>query len=60
MRKRTLLMLIVAAGTAGAAVFGLTTIRRGVSARDDPSAMEAYIAKSARRFAGGQRFNSLR
>jgi mono/diheme cytochrome c family protein len=49
MRKRTLLMLIVAAGLAGAAVFGFTTIRRGFSARDNPSAMETYVAKTARR-----------
>ena len=49
MGKRTLVMLIVAAGLAGAAVFGFTTIRRGLSARDNPSAIETYVAKTARR-----------
>lgn len=49
MRKRTLLLSIIAAGVAGAAVFGWVTIRRGSSARDNPSAMETYVAKTARR-----------
>lgn len=49
MGKRTLVMLIVAAGLAGAAVFEFTTIRRGFSARDNPSAIETYLAKTARR-----------
>jgi mono/diheme cytochrome c family protein len=49
MRKRTVLPLITAAGIAGAAVFGWVTVRRGFSARDNPSAMEAYVAKMARK-----------
>lgn len=49
MRKRTLLILIVAAGVASAALFGFATIRRGFSARDSPSFVETYVAKTARR-----------
>ena len=49
MRKRTLLLSITAAGIAGAAAFGWTTIRRGFSARDNPSAAETYVAKTARK-----------
>ena len=48
MRKRTLLLSITAAGVAGAGAFGWVTIRRGFSARDNPSAMEVYVAKTAR------------
>jgi len=49
MRKRTLLLSITAAGMAGAAAFGWVTIRRGFSARDNPSVVETYVAKTARR-----------
>jgi len=49
MRKRTVLLSITVAGIAGAATFGWVTIRRGFSARDNPSAMEAYVAKTARK-----------
>lgn len=49
MRKRTLLLSITAAGVAGAAAFGWMTIRRGFSAQDNPSAIETYVAKTARR-----------
>ena len=49
MRKRTLLLLITAAGVAGVAAFGWMAIRRGFSARDNPSAIETYVAKTARR-----------
>ena len=48
MRKRTVLLSITAVGIAGAAAFGWVTIRRGFSARDNPSALEAYLAKMAR------------
>jgi mono/diheme cytochrome c family protein len=51
MRKRALLLPITAAGVAGAATFGWMAIRRGFSARDNPSAMEAYMAKTARKLA---------
>jgi mono/diheme cytochrome c family protein len=49
MRKRALLLSITAAGVAGAAAFGWVTIRRGFSARDHPSVVETYVAKTARR-----------
>jgi mono/diheme cytochrome c family protein len=49
MRKRTLLLSIITAGIAGAAAFGWMTIRRGFSARDNPSVVETYVAKTARR-----------
>ncbi len=49
MRKRTLLLSIIAAGIAGAIAFGWVTIRRGFSARDNPSVVETYVAKTARR-----------
>ncbi len=48
MRKRTLLLSITAAGVAGAAAFGWVTIRPGFSARDNPSALGAYLAKTPR------------
>jgi mono/diheme cytochrome c family protein len=48
MRKRTLLLSIIAAGIAGAAAFGWVIIRRGFNARDNPSAFEIYLAKTAR------------
>jgi hypothetical protein len=47
MRKRTLLLSIIAAGIAGAAAFGWAIIRRGFSARDNPSPFETYLAKTA-------------
>jgi len=49
MGKRALLLSIIAAGVAGAAAFGWVTIRRGFSARDNPSVVETYVAKTARR-----------
>ena len=49
MRKRKLFLLIVLVGVVSAAVIGLATIRRGFSARDSPSLMETYMAKTARR-----------
>jgi mono/diheme cytochrome c family protein len=49
MKKRTLLLSIVVTAIVGAAAFGWMTIRRGFSARDTPSAMEAYVAKTARK-----------
>ncbi len=48
MRKWTLLLSIIAALAAGAAAFGWVTIRRGFSARGNPSALEAFLAKTAR------------
>src|SRR5712691_3973298 len=50
MRKRTLLFYRSSLqGVAGAAAFGWVTIRRGFSARDNPSVVETYVAKTARR-----------
>ena len=51
MRKCTLLVSITAAGIAGVAAFGLVTIRRGFSARDNPSWVETFVAKTARSMA---------
>jgi mono/diheme cytochrome c family protein len=48
MSKRTFVLSITAAGIAGAAVFVWVTIRRGFSARDNPSVVETYVAKTAR------------
>jgi mono/diheme cytochrome c family protein len=48
MRNRALLLGIAAVGVAGAVAFGWMTIRRGFSARDSPSAMEALVARTAR------------
>jgi mono/diheme cytochrome c family protein len=49
MRKGTVLLSITVAGIAGAAAFGWVTIRSGFSARDNASAIETYVAKTARR-----------
>jgi mono/diheme cytochrome c family protein len=48
MSKRTFVLLITAAGIAGVAAFGWVTVRRGFSARDNPSSIEAYLARTAR------------
>jgi hypothetical protein len=52
MRKRPLLLSITAAGIAGAAAFGWVTMRRCFSARDTPSVVETYVAKTARTLFG--------
>ena len=49
MRKRTLFLLFIVVGLVGVAAFGWVTMRRGFSARDNPSGVETYIAKTARR-----------
>jgi mono/diheme cytochrome c family protein len=49
MMKRTFLLSTTAAGVAGAAAFGWVTMRHGFSARDNPSVVETYLAKTARR-----------
>ena len=48
MRKRTVVFLLVVLGLAAGVIFGWMTIRRGFSARENPSALEAYVAKTAR------------
>jgi hypothetical protein len=47
MRKRMLVFLFVVA-LVGTVIFGWMTIRRGLNARDNPSRLETYIAKTAR------------
>ncbi len=49
MKKRTLFLSITAAGIAGAAAFRWMTILNGFSACDKPSAMEAIVARTARK-----------
>jgi hypothetical protein len=46
MRKRAVLLSMTAAGIAGTAAFGWMTIRRGFSARDNPSVVETYVART--------------
>src|SRR5260370_17448546 len=48
MRKRTVVFLFVVLGIAVGVIFGWMEIRRGLSARENPSALEAYLAKTAR------------
>ena len=60
MRKRTLLLSITVACIAAAAAFGWVTIRRGFSARDDPSAIETLIATTARQLAVPSQYRQLR
>jgi mono/diheme cytochrome c family protein len=48
MRKR-IAMFVIAIVSVGAAVPGWIAIRRGFSARGNPSALETYIARAARR-----------
>lgn len=40
---------MIAVSIAGTAAFGWMTIRRGFSARDNPSAVETYVARTARK-----------
>ena len=49
MRKPTLIAFVGAVVIVAVAIAGFTTIRRGFSARDNPSAIETYIAMTARR-----------
>ena len=48
--RRHIVFLVIAIGLVGAIVLGWITIRRGFSARDNPSALETYIARAARSF----------
>lgn len=59
MRKRTLLLSITVACIATAAAFGWVTIRRGFSARDNPSAIETLIATTARQLAVRSQYRQL-
>jgi mono/diheme cytochrome c family protein len=60
MRKRTLLLSITVACVAAAAALGWVTIRRGFSARDNPSAIETLIATTARQLAVPSQYHQLR
>jgi len=60
MRKRTLLLSITVASVAAVAALGWVTIRRGFSARDDPSAIEMLIATTARQLAVPSQYRQLR
>jgi hypothetical protein len=51
MRRRSLFLSIIAAGVAGVAAFGWVTIRHGFSARDNPSWMETFVARTTRSMA---------
>jgi len=59
MRKRTLLLSITVACIATAAAFGWVTVRRGFSARDNPSAIETLIATTARQLAAPSQYHRL-
>ena len=60
MRRRALLLSITAAGIAGAGAFGWVTIRRGFSARDNPSTIETLIATTARQLAVPSQYRQFR
>jgi mono/diheme cytochrome c family protein len=51
MPKRTNTLLVIIAVLAGALIFGWVTMRRGFSARGNPSLMESFMARSARNLA---------
>jgi len=51
MRKGALLLSIIAAAVAGVSAFGWITIQRGFSARDNPSLIETFVARTARSLA---------
>lgn len=60
MRKRTLFMLIVLGALAGAAAYGWSVVRRGFSAHDEPSAVEALVARTVRRLAVPASYDRLK
>jgi len=60
MSRRILLLSITVAGIAGAGAFGWVTIRRGFSARDNPSAIEKLVATTARQMAVPSQYGELR
>jgi mono/diheme cytochrome c family protein len=60
MRKRTLLLSVTVACVAAAAALGWVTIRRGFSARDNPSAIETLIATTALQLAVPSQYRQLR
>jgi mono/diheme cytochrome c family protein len=60
MRKRTFLLWITAACIAVAAAFGWVTVRRGFSTRGYPSAIEKFVAATARQLAVPSQYSQLR
>ena len=60
MSKRTFLLSITVACIAAAAAFGWVTIRRGFSARDNPSTIETLVATTARQLAVPSQYRYLR
>ena len=60
MRARSLAWLIVAVIVLGALATGVAVVRRGFSARDEPSAVERYVARSVRSLAVPQRARALK
>ena len=60
MRLRTLLWLIVAVIVAAGVLAGFSVIRRGLSARDEPSAIEDFVARRVRSLAAPRRARGLK
>jgi mono/diheme cytochrome c family protein len=48
MRRRTVVFLFIGLGISGVVIFAWMTIRSGFSARDNPSRLETFVAKTAR------------
>jgi mono/diheme cytochrome c family protein len=59
MRRHPLLLSITLAGIAGAGALGWVTIRRGFSARDNPSGIEKLVATTARQLAVPSQYRQL-
>lgn len=59
MRVKTVVLVIVGVAILGGAAVAVATVRRGFSARDEPSAVEAVAARTVRRLAVPRRSRSL-
>ena len=60
MRNRFLVWMILAVIVVGVAVTAVAVIRRGFSARDEPTAIERLVARSVRRLAAPTRARELK
>jgi mono/diheme cytochrome c family protein len=60
MHRRSLLWLLGLVVVVGAVAAAMTVIRRGFSARDEPSAIERIMARGARRLAAPTRVRQLK
>lgn len=60
MKKPRVLLMTILVVLAGAGLWGWTIIRRGFSARDNPSALEAYVALKARKLAVPATYRTLK